>query len=164
MWPRRVSVNWTGNDNTFFFFFPVLNKVWHQIMRLISLFGTQQSLRSIHTKKVKSKSVLNELDFVGPNVLGPVLGCIRFHKCFGSKWYVIWNKSFGLQKVLPFPIRKNKVELEKLPLPFCPWSLIRSKSLLSMRCDYRVEPVQRSSLWPCVGSIVIIPWVTGRGM
>lgn len=60
-------------------------------------------------KEVKSKSVLNELDFLGPNVLGPVLGCIRFRKCFGSKWYVIWDKPFGLQKVLPSLSEKIKL-------------------------------------------------------
>ena len=34
-----------------FFFFFSQYKVWHQIMRLISLFGVQWSLRSIHKKK-----------------------------------------------------------------------------------------------------------------
>lgn len=60
-------------------------------------------------KEVKSKSVLNELDFLGPNMLRPVFGWIRFHKCFGSKWYVIWDKPFGLQKVLPSPSEKIKL-------------------------------------------------------
>lgn len=92
--------------------------VWiEQVMTTPFFFGPKQGVASNyeidflvwHTvksevnsqKKVKSKSVWNELDFLGPNMLGPVFGCIRFHKCFGSKWYVIWDKPFRLQKVLP---------------------------------------------------------------
>lgn len=151
MWPGKGSVNWTGNDNTFFFlffFFPFSPKqgvasnyevdflVWHRVKSEVN-----------SQKEGKFQKCFEWTWFPWSKCTGPSAWMYKVSQVLWKQMVCDLGQTIWVAEGLPSLAEKIKLSWIKLPLPFCPRSLIRLKSLLSVRC--RDKRVQRCLPWPC---------------